>query len=100
MNASPWAILRHVRLLAALPAFGSGLRVATAIAPIGAIIGEWVGSSAGLGYVMMNANARIQTDVMFSALTVLSVMAILLWVIVDRVLKRILYWAPDTIGAP
>jgi putative hydroxymethylpyrimidine transport system permease protein len=37
---------------------------------------------------------------MFSALTVLSVMAILLWVIVDRVLKRILYWAPDTIGAP
>jgi len=97
MNASPWAILRHVRLYAALPAFGSGLRVATAIAPIGAIIGEWVGSSAGLGYVMMNANARIQTDVMFSALTILSVMAILLWVIVDRVLKRILYWAPDTV---
>ncbi|HEX3982230.1 MAG TPA: ABC transporter permease [Acidisoma sp.] len=99
MNASPWAMLRHVRLYAALPAFGSGLRVATAIAPIGAIIGEWVGSSAGLGYVMMNANARIQTDVMFSALTILSVMAILLWVVVDRVLKRILYWAPDTIGS-
>ncbi|HTI01353.1 MAG TPA: ABC transporter permease [Acidisoma sp.] len=97
MNASPWAILRHVRLYAALPAFGSGLRVATAIAPIGAIIGEWVGSSAGLGYVMMNANARIQTDVMFSALAILSVMAILLWVVVDRVLKRILYWAPDTV---
>jgi putative hydroxymethylpyrimidine transport system permease protein len=100
MNASPWAILRHVRLFAALPAFGSGLRVAAAIAPIGAIIGEWVGSSAGLGYVMMNANARIQTDVMFSALTILSVMTILLWVIVDRLLKRILYWAPDTAGAP
>ncbi|MCB8879498.1 ABC transporter permease [Acidisoma cellulosilytica] len=100
MNASPWAMLRHVRLFAALPAFGSGLRVATAIAPIGAIIGEWVGSSAGLGYVMMNANARIQTDVMFAALTILSVMAIVLWVIVDRVLKRILYWAPDTIAAP
>ena len=100
MNASPWAMLRHVRLFAALPAFGSGLRVATAIAPIGAIIGEWVGSSAGLGYVMMNANARIQTDVMFAALSILSVMAIVLWVIVDRVLKRILYWAPDTIGVP
>lgn len=97
MDASPWAILRHVRLYAALPAFGSGLRVATAIAPIGAIIGEWVGSSAGLGYVMMNANARIQTDVMFSALTILSVMAILLWVLVDRALKRILFWAPDTV---
>lgn len=96
MNASPLSILRHVRLPAALPAFGSGLRVATAIAPIGAVIGEWVGASAGLGYVMLNANARIQTDVMFAALFVLALMAILLWVAVDRVLRRLLYWVPDT----
>ncbi len=99
MNASPFSILRHVRLPAALPAFGSGLRVATAIAPIGAVVGEWVGASAGLGYVMLNANARIQTDVMFAALFVLAMMAILLWVLVDRGLKRILYWAPDTTAA-
>ena len=78
MDASPWAMLRHVRLMAALPSFGAGLRVAAAIAPIGAIIGEWVGASAGLGYVMMNANARVQTDVMFAALFVLAVVAILL----------------------
>lgn len=96
MNASPASILRFVRLPAALPAFGSGLRVATAIAPIGAVVGEWVGASSGLGYVMLNANARIETDVMFAALFVLALMAILLWVLVDRVLKRVLYWAPDT----
>ena len=100
MNASPASMLRHVRLPAALPAFGSGLRVATAIAPIGAVVGEWVGASAGLGYVMLNANARIQTDVMFAALFVLAMMAILLWVLVDRVLKRVLFWAPDTTAAP
>jgi putative hydroxymethylpyrimidine transport system permease protein len=99
MNASPIRVLRLVRLPAALPAFGSGLRVATAIAPIGAVVGEWVGASAGLGYVMLNANARIQTDVMFAALFVLALMAILLWVVVDRVLKRVLYWAPDTTAA-
>lgn len=96
MNASPWTILRHVRLMAALPSFGAGLRIAAAIAPIGAIIGEWVGASAGLGYVMMNANARVETDVMFAALLVLAVVAILLWVIVDRLLRRLLYWVPDT----
>jgi putative hydroxymethylpyrimidine transport system permease protein len=96
MNASPLAMLRHVRLPASLPAFGSGLRVATAIAPIGAVVGEWVGASAGLGYVMLNANARIETDVMFAALLVLAAMAILLWVVVDRVLRRVLFWAPDT----
>jgi putative hydroxymethylpyrimidine transport system permease protein len=99
MDASPWAMLRHVRLMAALPSFGAGMRVAAAIAPIGAIIGEWVGASAGLGYVMMNANARVQTDVMFAALLVLAVVTILLWVIVDRLLKRLLYWVPDTTAA-
>jgi len=53
---------------------------ATAIAAdSGAVVGEWVGASAGLGYVMLNANARIQTDVMFAALFVLAMMAILLW---------------------
>jgi putative hydroxymethylpyrimidine transport system permease protein len=97
MNASPLAILFRVRLPAALPAFGSGLRVATGIAPIGAVIGEWVGASAGLGYVMLNANARMQTDDMFAALFVLAVLTILLWTFVDRALRRMLYWDPDTV---
>jgi putative hydroxymethylpyrimidine transport system permease protein len=96
MNASPFAILRHVRLPAALPAFGSGLRIAAAIAPIGAIIGEWVGSAGGLGYVMLNANARIETDVMFAAVIVLAVLTIGLWVSVDWGLKKLLVWAPET----
>lgn len=95
MGASPLAILRHVRLPAAMPAFGAGLRIATAIAPIGAVIGEWVGASAGLGYVMLNANARIETDVMFAALFVLALMTVLLWTLVDRLLRRLLYWVPE-----
>jgi len=95
MGASPYAQLRHVRLVAALPAFGSGLRVAAAVAPIGAVIGEWVGSAGGLGYVMLNANARMQTAVCFAALFVLSLMAVALWQLVDVFLKRILYWVPD-----
>jgi putative hydroxymethylpyrimidine transport system permease protein len=98
MGASPYAIMRHVRLPAALPAFASGLRVATAIAPIGAVIGEWVGASSGLGYVMINANARIQTDVMFAALLILAVLAIALYVLVDHLLRRLLYWSPESTG--
>lgn len=99
MNAPTRDILRFVRLPAALPAFGSGLRVATAIAPIGAVIGEWVGASSGLGYVMLNANARLQTDEMFAALFVLALVTILLWTAVDKALKYFLYWAPDTTAA-
>jgi putative hydroxymethylpyrimidine transport system permease protein len=96
MDASPGAMLWHVRLMAALPAFGSGLRVAAAVAPIGAILGEWVGAASGLGYVMLNANARIQTDLMFAALFVLAMVTVALWWAVDRLLRRALYWVPES----
>jgi putative hydroxymethylpyrimidine transport system permease protein len=98
MGASPASLLLRVRLPAALPAFASGLRVATAVAPIGAVIGEWVGAASGLGYVMLNANARIQTDLMFAALLVLATMTVLLWTLVDRALRWLLYWVPDAHG--
>ena len=97
MNASGFAVMRHVRLPAAMPAFASGLRVATAMAPIGAIIGEWVGASSGLGFVMINANARIQTSLMFAALVILAVLAIGLYKLVDVALRRALYWVPDSL---
>ncbi|MGE4482092.1 ABC transporter permease [Acidocella sp.] len=96
MGASSFTILLRVRLMAALPAFGAGLRIAAAMAPIGAILGEWAGASEGLGYVMLNANARMQTDLMFAALVLLAAMTILLWVAVDVVLKKLLHWAPET----
>jgi putative hydroxymethylpyrimidine transport system permease protein len=94
MNAKPTLVLIRLRLPAALPAFASGLRVATAIAPIGAILGEWAGASSGLGYVMINANARVQTDLMFAALVILAAMAITFYIAVDHVLRRLLSWAP------
>ena len=86
------AMLLRVRLPAALPAFASGLRVATAVAPIGAVVGEWVGSSAGLGYLMLHANARMQVDLMFAALLTLAVMAVTLYGVIDLVLRRSMPW--------
>ncbi len=96
MNGSRWAILRKIRIPAALPAFGSGLRVAAAVAPIGAVVGEWVGSSAGLGYLMLHANARLQIDLMFAALVVLGVLAVVLYYAIDALMNRLTYWQPDT----
>jgi putative hydroxymethylpyrimidine transport system permease protein len=96
MNAGRWAVLRHVRIPAALPALASGLRVATAVAPIGAVVGEWVGASAGLGYLMLHANARMQVDVMFAALATLAFMAVALYFSVDGLLRRALPWQPET----
>lgn len=97
MGAGPWATLRHIRIPAAMPAFGSGLRMAAAIAPIGAIIGEWVGASAGLGYLMLHATARVQTDLAFAALFILALLAVGLWLLVDLLLRRVLPWLPDSV---
>jgi putative hydroxymethylpyrimidine transport system permease protein len=95
MNAKPLAVIRHIRMPAALPSFASGMRVATAVAPIGAVVGEWVGSSKGLGFYMLHANARMQIDVMFAALVVLAIVALALYFIVDRAMIKIVYWQKE-----
>lgn len=95
MDATPWRSFRHVRVPAALPALASGLRVACAVAPIGAVVGEWVGSSAGLGYLMLQSNARMQTEMMFAALLILAIMAVGLYLGVDALLRRLLFWQPE-----
>ncbi len=98
MGATPWRLLVHVRVPAALPALASGLRVAAVVAPIGAVIGEWVGAAAGLGFVMLHANARMQTDLMFAALFILAVVGVALYHAVDLVLRRLIPWQPVTLS--
>lgn len=97
LGASPWAMLWQLRLPAALPALASGLRIAAAVAPIGAVVGEWVGSSAGLGYLMLHANARMQVDLMFAALGLLGLFALGFYFTLDGLLRRLVYWQPETL---
>lgn len=89
MGATPSGIMRRVRIPAALPSLASGLRLAAVYAPIGAVIGEWVGSSRGLGYLMLLANGRAKTDLMFAALIVLALFTVLLHAVVDRAARRL-----------
>ncbi len=99
-RASRRDMLLLIRLPAALPALAAGLRVAAAVAPLGAVVGEWVGSSSGLGLMMLHANARMQTDMMFAGLTVLVVFSLTLWGAVGVLTRRIVFWAPDTLSSP
>lgn len=77
----------------AVPALVSGLRIAAPLAPLGAVIGEWVGASAGLGFVMVQANARMQTDMVFAAMAVLAAMTLICRVVVDRLTSGWTPWA-------
>ena len=65
--------------------------------PIGAVVGEWVGSSAGLGYLMLHANGRMQVDLMFAAILVLAAMTLALWLAVDRGGRRLVGWQAETL---
>ncbi len=95
-RARPDQELFLLRVPNALPALASGLRVAAVYAPVGALIGEWVGASSGLGYAMLMANGRAQTDVVFAALALLAVMALLVRAVVVALTRRIAPWAPET----
>ena len=80
----------------ALPSLITGIRLAAVYAPIGALIGEWVGASSGLGYAMLQANARAQTAVVFACLFLLAAMSVLLRAIVDLLTRNLTPWMPET----
>lgn len=84
MGGTKWQIMRRIRIPNALPSLGTGLKLAAVYAPIGAVIGEWVGASRGLGYLMLLANGRAKTDLMFASLITLALMTIALYVAVNK----------------
>ena len=89
---SKYLILRYVHIPAALPNLGSGLRVAAAVAPIGAIVGEWVGSGAGLGYLMLQSNAKFQINLMFGSLIVIIFTSLIIYFSIDQIIKSLIKW--------
>jgi putative hydroxymethylpyrimidine transport system permease protein len=91
-GAGGWQIFAKVRFPAALPFIFAGLKNAAAISAIGAIVGEWVGASGGLGPVMIAANAGFKTAVVFAAIFYLAIMAIALFALVGLIERMALPW--------
>jgi putative hydroxymethylpyrimidine transport system permease protein len=85
-----------LRLPSALPALVTGVRVAAVYAPVGALFGEWVGASSGLGYAMLQANGRAQIDVVFASLFLLAAMSILVRAAVDLATRNLTPWMPES----
>jgi putative hydroxymethylpyrimidine transport system permease protein len=92
MGAGFWKTLRFLFWPWALPHFFAGLRVGVSVATIGAVIGEWVGAQQGLGYLMIQANARLNVDMVFAAILWLSVMGLSLWTFVGFLEKKVISW--------
>ena len=92
MGASRWQIFVKVQVPTSLPFLFSGLRVAMAVSVIGAVIGEWVGSSQGLGYLMIRSKPQFLTERVFAAIVMLTVMGVALFVLVGVIEKLAIPW--------
>ena len=92
LGATPAQVLLKIRAPAALPFVFSGIRIAVATSVIGAVIGEWVGSTQGLGFLMIHANAQLHVDLVFAAIAVLSLMAIALFAAASAAEWLLLPW--------
>ena len=75
-----------------MPSIFGGLKIAITLAVVGAVVGEFVGSNSGIGYVLQIANGNFDLPLMFAALFVLSMMGVLLFAAVELAEKLMIPW--------
>jgi NitT/TauT family transport system permease protein len=92
MKASKLQIFMRISLPQALPSIFAGLKVSVTLAVVGAVVGEFVGSNSGIGYVLQIANGNFDLPLMFAALTILSLVGVILFALVDLVERFMIPW--------
>lgn len=92
MGARQGQLMWKLRFPAALPALFSGLKLSVIYSTIGAVIGEWVGAGAGLGYLMLSANAQLRVAEVFGAIACLTPIGLILLGAVNLAERRLLPW--------
>jgi NitT/TauT family transport system permease protein/putative hydroxymethylpyrimidine transport system permease protein len=101
LDATRWQTLRTLEAPSALPAAFTGVRIAAAVAVIGAVFAEWAGSDAGLGHALLTANGQLDTARAFAATVLLFLLAVALYAAVALLERRVVTWTPRTDpGAP
>jgi putative hydroxymethylpyrimidine transport system permease protein len=92
LDATRWQIFRRVEAPGALPSTFTGIKIAVVLAPIGAVFGEWAGSSSGLGHLILIDNAQLEIARQFATVAILSAIALLLMGLVALVERLVITW--------
>ena len=92
MGLSPYRTFRMIRLYRALPSIFAGLKVAITLAVVGAVVGEFVGSDRGLGTLLLRAIGVVNTPLLFAGLIVLTVLAIVLFGLIELLERFAIPW--------
>lgn len=93
-DASRWQQLRLLEAPSALPAAFTGVKVAAAVAVIGAVFAEWAGSDRGLGHTLLIANGQLETARAFAATLLLFGLAVALYALFAALERRVVDWTP------
>lgn len=94
LEATRWQIFSKFRMPTALPELFSGMKIAITLAVIGAVIGEFVGSSEGLGFLLLTATSQLDTPLAFAALLALSALGIFVYALVGMGERMMASWLP------
>lgn len=92
MKGSRMRVFCAVNLPHALPAIFSGLKVSVTLAVVGAVVGEFVGSNSGIGYVLQRSIGTFDLPTMFAALVILALLGVILFWLVDRIERIAIPW--------
>ena len=95
MGGTPTQVLRKIQFPSALPSICAGIKLAVTLAPVGAVIGEFVASNKGLGHLLIRAVGDMDTPLAFAAVTVFSIFGVLLWRLAEWGERRVLPWHPS-----
>jgi len=95
LGASRWDCFRLVKLPNALPFVFSGLSAAVMFALTGALVGEFVGASSGLGYMIVQANSSMDIPQVFAILLVLVVIGVAAFGALQHARRKFLFWSPN-----
>lgn len=93
LSATKFETMWHLRLPRSLPFLFSSLRIATATAVIGAVVGEWIGSDRGLGAMIIQATFNYQSGRLYAAITLCSTLAIAMFLVVIAVEKSVMRYS-------
>jgi putative hydroxymethylpyrimidine transport system permease protein len=96
LDATRWQRLRHLEAPSALPATFTGVKIAAAVAVIGAVFAEWAGSDRGLGHTLLIANGQLETARAFAATLLLFGLAVALYGLFALLERRVVDWTPRT----
>ena len=95
LSATRWQIFRYIQLPEALPFIFAGLNIGLVLAVLGAIVGEFVGARAGLGYLILQMNFNLDVPGIFAALVMLGIMGIVLDALAQLLRRKVVFWRQD-----